>query len=92
MTARPSVDTILPLTSDCLTLDDYDFFNGCRNARPCGTAHRNTRQERKPRLCNKLKAIADSGIPIDLLLRIAVQSIGGLSDAAMLGGPTVPAN
>jgi hypothetical protein len=32
--------------------------------------------------------LADSGIPIDLLLRIAVQSIGGLSNAAMLGGPT----
>ena len=32
--------------------------------------------------------LADSGIPIDLLLRIAVQSIGGLTNAAMLGGPT----
>ena len=32
--------------------------------------------------------LADSGIPIDLLLRIAVQSIGGLSNAAMLGRPT----
>jgi hypothetical protein len=31
--------------------------------------------------------LADSGIPIDLLLRIAVQSIGGLNNAAMLGGP-----
>ena len=30
--------------------------------------------------------LADSGVPIDLLLRIAVQSIGGLSNAAMLGG------
>ena len=29
--------------------------------------------------------LADSGVPIDLLLRIAVQSIGGLSNAAMLG-------
>ncbi len=32
--------------------------------------------------------LADSGIPIDLLLRIAVQSMGGLNNAAMLGGPT----
>jgi len=32
--------------------------------------------------------LADSGVPIDLLLRIAVQSIGGLSNAAMLGGPS----
>lgn len=32
--------------------------------------------------------LADSGIPIDLLLRIAVQSIGGLRNAAMLGGTT----
>jgi hypothetical protein len=30
--------------------------------------------------------LASSGIPIDLLLRITVQSIGGLSNAAMLGG------
>lgn len=30
--------------------------------------------------------LADSGVPIDLLLRITVQSIGGLSNAAMLGG------
>ena len=32
--------------------------------------------------------LADGGIPIDLLLRIAVQSIGGLNNATMLGGPT----
>jgi hypothetical protein len=31
--------------------------------------------------------LADSGVPIDLLLQITVQSIGGLSNAAMLGGP-----
>jgi hypothetical protein len=31
--------------------------------------------------------LADSGVPIDLLMRITVQSIGGLSNAAMLGGP-----
>jgi hypothetical protein len=31
--------------------------------------------------------LADSGVPIDLLLRITVQSIGGLNNAAMLGGP-----
>jgi hypothetical protein len=30
--------------------------------------------------------LADSGIPIDLLLRIAVQSIAGLDNATMLGG------
>jgi len=30
--------------------------------------------------------LADSGIPIDLLLRITVQTIGGLSNATMLGG------
>jgi hypothetical protein len=30
--------------------------------------------------------LADSGVPIDLLLRITVQSIGGLSNAVMLGG------
>ena len=30
--------------------------------------------------------LADSGIPIDLLLRITVQSIGRLSNATMLGG------
>jgi hypothetical protein len=32
--------------------------------------------------------LANSGVPIDLLLRISVQSIGGLRNAAMLGGPT----
>jgi hypothetical protein len=32
--------------------------------------------------------LADSGIPIDLLLRISVQSIGRLQNATMLGGPT----
>lgn len=32
--------------------------------------------------------LADSGIPVDLLLRIAVQSIGGLDNATMLGGPS----
>jgi hypothetical protein len=31
--------------------------------------------------------LADGGVPIDLLLRITVQSIGGLNNAAMLGGP-----
>lgn len=31
--------------------------------------------------------LADSGIPIDLLLRLGVQSIGGLQNAAPLGGP-----
>lgn len=32
--------------------------------------------------------LAGSGIPIDLLLRITVQSIAGLNNAAMLGGTT----
>jgi hypothetical protein len=32
--------------------------------------------------------LADGGIPIDLLLRITVQSIGGLNNATMLGGPS----
>jgi hypothetical protein len=32
--------------------------------------------------------LADGGVPIDLLLRVAVQSIGDLRNAAMLGGPT----
>jgi hypothetical protein len=32
--------------------------------------------------------LADSGIPIDLLLRITVQSIGDLDNATMLGGPS----
>jgi hypothetical protein len=31
--------------------------------------------------------LADSGIPIDLLLRITVQTLGGLNNATMLGGP-----
>lgn len=31
--------------------------------------------------------LADGGVPIDLLLRIAVQSIGNLNNATMLGGP-----
>jgi hypothetical protein len=31
--------------------------------------------------------LADGGIPIDLLLRITVQSIGGLQNGTMLGGP-----
>jgi len=31
--------------------------------------------------------LADGGIPIDLLLRIATQSIGGLQNGTMLGGP-----
>ena len=31
--------------------------------------------------------LADSGIPVDLLLRITVQSIGRLNNATMLGGP-----
>ncbi len=30
--------------------------------------------------------LADSGIPVDLLFRITVQSVGGLRNAAMLGG------
>jgi hypothetical protein len=30
--------------------------------------------------------LADSGIPIDLLLRITVQALGGLNNATMLGG------
>lgn len=34
-----------------------------------------------------LLPLADSGIPIDLLLRITVQSIGGLQNGTMLGGP-----
>nr|WP_321782339.1 hypothetical protein [Paraburkholderia sp. J94] len=32
--------------------------------------------------------LADSGVPIDLLLRLSVQSVGGLQNAAPLGGPT----
>ena len=32
--------------------------------------------------------LASTGIPIDLLMRITVQSIGGLRNATMLGGPT----
>jgi hypothetical protein len=32
--------------------------------------------------------LADSGVPIDLLLRLSVQSIGGLQNATPLGGPT----
>ncbi len=36
----------------------------------------------------KILPLVDSGIPIDLLLRISVQSIGGLNNAAMLGGPS----
>ena len=31
--------------------------------------------------------LAQTGVPIDLLLRIAVQSLGGYSNASMLGGP-----
>ncbi len=31
--------------------------------------------------------LAQSGVPIDLLLRIAVQSLGGYANASMLGGP-----
>jgi hypothetical protein len=31
--------------------------------------------------------LAESGVPIDLLLRITVQSIGGLKNSALLGGP-----
>jgi hypothetical protein len=31
--------------------------------------------------------LAQSGIPIDLLLRITVQSVGGLQNGTMLGGP-----
>ncbi|WP_240655592.1 hypothetical protein [Paraburkholderia phosphatilytica] len=31
--------------------------------------------------------LADSGVPIDLLLRLGVQSIGGLQNEAPLGGP-----
>jgi hypothetical protein len=31
--------------------------------------------------------LAQSGVPIDLLLRIAVQSLGGFANASMLGGP-----
>lgn len=31
--------------------------------------------------------LADSGVPIDLLLRLSVQSIGGLQNATPLGGP-----
>jgi hypothetical protein len=41
-----------------------------------------------PLLPAKILPLADGGVPIDLLLRIAVQSIGGLSNAAMLGGPS----
>jgi hypothetical protein len=40
-----------------------------------------------PLLPAQILPLADGGVPIDLLLRIAVQSIGGLSNAAMLGGP-----
>jgi hypothetical protein len=32
--------------------------------------------------------LADGGIPIDLLLRITAQSIGGLQNGTMLGGPS----
>jgi hypothetical protein len=32
--------------------------------------------------------LAESGIPIDLLLRITAQSIGGLKNGTLLGGPT----
>ena len=32
--------------------------------------------------------LAQTGVPIDLLLRIAVQSLGGYSNASMLGGPS----
>jgi hypothetical protein len=31
--------------------------------------------------------LAESGVPIDLLLRLTVQSIGGLQNGALLGGP-----
>ncbi len=41
-----------------------------------------------PLLPAQILPLADGGVPIDLLLRIAVQSIGGLSNAAMLGGPS----
>jgi hypothetical protein len=36
--------------------------------------------------------LADSGVPIDLLLRLSVQSIGGLQNAAPLGGPSSDGN
>ena len=32
--------------------------------------------------------LANSGVPVDLLLRIGVQSVGRLQNATMLGGPT----
>ena len=32
--------------------------------------------------------LAQTGVPIDLLLRIAVQSLGGYANASMLGGPS----
>jgi hypothetical protein len=32
--------------------------------------------------------LAQNGVPIDLLLRIAVQSLGGYANASMLGGPS----
>ncbi|MFX1675373.1 hypothetical protein PWR63_24505 [Paraburkholderia sp. A2WS-5] len=34
-----------------------------------------------------LLPLADSGVPVDVLLRLSVQSIGGLQNAAPLGGP-----
>ncbi|MCG5073442.1 hypothetical protein L5014_08700 [Paraburkholderia sp. RG36] len=36
--------------------------------------------------------LADSGVPIDLLLRLSVQSIGGLQNATPLGGPESDGN
>ncbi|CAB3792622.1 hypothetical protein LMG28688_03563 [Paraburkholderia caffeinitolerans] len=39
-----------------------------------------------------LLPLADSGVPIDLLLRLSVQSIGGLQNAAPLGGPESDGN